>query len=129
MNFPYHRIIRASAGSGKTHRLTTRYLGLILSGESPESILAVTFTRTAAGEILERILERLLDALEEDGYKRLLESLQQEGFAELHQMLRRAGHTKSREDHLLPTLRLLLAQLHVRRGVPNGSEGADAGER
>ncbi|NCG13031.1 MAG: UvrD-helicase domain-containing protein [Planctomycetia bacterium] len=112
MNFPYHRIIRASAGSGKTHRLTTRYLGLILSGEPPESILAVTFTRTAAGEILERILERLLDALEEEGYKRLLDSLQQEGFEELHQMLKRAGHTKSREDHLLPTLRLLLAQLH-----------------
>lgn len=54
-----HRLIRASAGSGKTHQLTTRYLALVARGVKPESILAATFTRKAAGEILNRVLLRL----------------------------------------------------------------------
>lgn len=57
-----HQQIRASAGSGKTHQLTNRYLGLLAAGATPESILATTFTRKAAGEILDRVLERLAAA-------------------------------------------------------------------
>ena len=83
MSFPYHRMIRASAGSGKTYALTTRYLGLILCGESADSILAVTFTRTAAGEIMERILDRLLKALEPEGLSDLIHALKLEGFTQL----------------------------------------------
>lgn len=52
-------LIRASAGSGKTYALSTRYLGLLLRGEEPQKILATTFTRKAAGEIRERIFQRL----------------------------------------------------------------------
>ena len=55
-------VIRASAGTGKTYQLTNRYLGLIKDGVKPEHILAVTFTRLAAGEILERVMLRLSKA-------------------------------------------------------------------
>ena len=55
-------VIRASAGTGKTFQLSNRYLTLLESGVAPESILATTFTRKAAGEILERIVQRLAAA-------------------------------------------------------------------
>ena len=57
-----HTIIRASAGSGKTFQLSNRFLDLIEHGEPPERILATTFARKAAGEILDRILLRLAEA-------------------------------------------------------------------
>ncbi|MFM1846630.1 MAG: ATP-dependent helicase/nuclease subunit [Pseudomonadota bacterium] len=56
-------LIRASAGSGKTFQLTNRFLKLLLLGESPDRILATTFTRKAAGEIAERVFSRLSDAI------------------------------------------------------------------
>lgn len=49
-------LIRASAGSGKTRKLSIRYLELILQGAPIPSVLASTFTRKATGEILNRIL-------------------------------------------------------------------------
>src|SRR5437867_11981062 len=57
-----HTAIRASAGAGKTHRLTSRFIGLLAANELPDRVLATTFTRKAAGEILERILQRLAAA-------------------------------------------------------------------
>ncbi|MDH3583452.1 MAG: UvrD-helicase domain-containing protein [Phycisphaerae bacterium] len=57
-----HLVIRASAGTGKTFRLTNRYIGLLAAGAAPETILAVTFTRKAAGEIARRLLRRLAEA-------------------------------------------------------------------
>src|SRR5262245_16255623 len=59
--FP-HLLIRASAGRGKTHQLTNRYLALVAAGVEPETILATTFTRKAAGEILNRVFARLAAA-------------------------------------------------------------------
>jgi ATP-dependent exoDNAse (exonuclease V) beta subunit len=59
--FP-HVVIRAAAGTGKTFQLTKRYLSLINAGVSPAHILAVTFTRKAAGEILDRLLLGLAEA-------------------------------------------------------------------
>jgi ATP-dependent helicase/nuclease subunit A len=56
-----HTAIRASAGSGKTFQLTNRLLALFFRGAPIEGIVAATFTRKAAGEILERILKRLAD--------------------------------------------------------------------
>ena len=58
-----HRAIRASAGSGKTFQLTNRYLTLLLAGEPVDRIVAMTFTRKAAGEICERLLTRLAGAV------------------------------------------------------------------
>lgn len=59
---PGQQIVMASAGSGKTYALTTRMLALLAAGEPPRSLLAATFTRKAAGEILGRVLERLAEA-------------------------------------------------------------------
>lgn len=112
MGFPYHRIIRASAGSGKTYALTTRYLGLILSGESPDSILAVTFTRTAAGEIMERILERLLSALEPNQIEDLKEALSSEGFTQLATELGSVSPDEAVRRWIEPALTRLLSLLH-----------------
>lgn len=54
-----HEVILASAGSGKTWQLTTRFLRLLAGGVAPEHVLATTFTRKAAGEIFTRLLARL----------------------------------------------------------------------
>ena len=112
MSFPYHRMIRASAGSGKTYALTTRYLGLILSGESADSILAVTFTRTAAGEIMERILLRLLEALKPGKLPELTAALKAEGFETLVTELESNSPETVIRDRIEPTLIQLLALLH-----------------
>jgi ATP-dependent exoDNAse (exonuclease V) beta subunit len=61
-----NRIIRASAGTGKTFQLAHRFLSLLQTGAQADRILATTFTRKAAGEILERVVTRLADgALDE----------------------------------------------------------------
>lgn len=52
-------MIRASAGSGKTWQLANRYLSLMVLGAAPEKIIALTFTRKAAGEFTGRIMTRL----------------------------------------------------------------------
>ncbi len=54
------RLLLASAGTGKTYRLSAHFVGLLLQGVAPERILATTFTRKAAGEILDRVLQRLV---------------------------------------------------------------------
>lgn len=55
-------IVLASAGSGKTFRISSRIIGLLAHGQPVESILASTFTRKAAGQILEAVLERMAKA-------------------------------------------------------------------
>jgi ATP-dependent helicase/nuclease subunit A len=58
-----HRVILASAGTGKTYQLTNRLIGLLARGVAPSEIVATTFTRKAAGEIMERVVERLCEAV------------------------------------------------------------------
>jgi len=65
-------VIRASAGSGKTYQLSGRYLSLLRRGVDPAHILATTFTRKAAGEILGRVLTRLGEAAQEPAAAREL---------------------------------------------------------
>ena len=52
-------VVEACAGSGKTWLLASRILRLLLAGVAPGEILAITFTRKAAREIEERVVDWL----------------------------------------------------------------------
>lgn len=56
------RIVKASAGTGKTYRLSMELRNAVLNGTEPERVLATTFTNRAAAELLERGREFLLAA-------------------------------------------------------------------
>lgn len=62
-----HKAISASAGSGKTFQLAHRYIELMARGVKPERIIALTFSRKAAGEIFDSIVEYLSRAAASPG--------------------------------------------------------------
>ena len=60
--------LSANAGAGKTYVLVERYIKLLQTGKNVNEIVAITFTKKAANEMIERIADRL-DKLIEDAAK------------------------------------------------------------
>ncbi len=63
LSFPHCTVLKASAGSGKTHALTKRFVQFLLSERishnNLRNILAITFSNNAAKEMKERVLQWL----------------------------------------------------------------------
>jgi len=57
-----HVQVIACAGSGKTESVSRRVAALVNEGVRPESIVAFTFTERAAGELKERIYQKVEEA-------------------------------------------------------------------
>ncbi len=75
--------VEACAGAGKTWMLVSRIVRALLEGAEPQQILAITFTRKASAEMLERLNEWLhafsqmpLDQLEKELCQRGMEAQQ-----------------------------------------------------
>jgi ATP-dependent exoDNAse (exonuclease V) beta subunit len=76
-------IVQAPAGSGKTELLIQRYLKLLSRVDDPETIVALTFTKKAAGEMRTRVLDALREAstgiVPESAHKRATFELARQG--------------------------------------------------
>lgn len=87
-------VVEACAGSGKTWLLVARVLRLLLSGTEPAAILAITFTRKAAQEMRERLMQ-------------LLHELTLKPDAEVLTLLRERGVAEHELPAMLPLARSL----------------------
>ncbi|MDR3151712.1 MAG: UvrD-helicase domain-containing protein [Holosporaceae bacterium] len=99
--------ISASAGTGKTKSLVDRLLALLLNGVNPSKILCLTYTRTAATEMLERLARQLQDfrRMSDDELRATLENT---GFDERHLPIARSLHEKS----MLPSEWVQIKTIH-----------------
>ncbi|MDP2032395.1 MAG: UvrD-helicase domain-containing protein [Polaromonas sp.] len=72
--------VEACAGAGKTWMLVSRIVRALLDGAQPQEILAITFTKRAAGEMRERLYEWLEQFAHADDAT-LMRELAMRGFA------------------------------------------------
>ena len=108
-------VVVAGPGSGKTRVLTRRIARLVASGVDPGQIMAITFTRRAAGQMRQRLsalLDGGLGAMQVGTFHRLALSL-----------LRELGCEPSTE--LRPKPKLVLDEVEARRLLEGAL--ADAG--
>jgi ATP-dependent helicase/nuclease subunit A len=125
--------VLASAGTGKTWLLVARLTRLLLRGARLDSILAITFTRKAAGEMQQRLNERLQQLLEADDatLDRLLEEIGETPDAALRQCARGLYESTLRSEQRLRASTFhsfcqeLLQRFPLEAGLPPGFELAE----
>lgn len=126
--------VKANAGSGKTFVLALRVLRLLLGGTSPSAILCLTYTRTAAAEMQNRVFKRLADwaicdeaALRQDIGNLLGRPAQAQDIINGRRLFARAietpGGLKIQTIHAFAER--LLHQFPLEAGVPPGFEMID----
>ena len=91
-------VVEACAGAGKTWMLVSRIMRALLAGAQPQEIVAITFTRKAAGEMRERLADWLREYAEATPEQRVL-------------ALRQRGMTAAEAARMEPALASLQQQL------------------
>ncbi len=99
-------VVEACAGAGKTWMLVSRMIRALLQGSRPQEILAITFTRKAASEMRDRLMQWLSDwrtnqasdetrihMLCERGMSRPDAEKAQAALGELHESILRSGRS------------------------------------
>jgi ATP-dependent helicase/nuclease subunit A len=89
--------ISASAGTGKTKNLIDRILALLLNGAEPSHILCLTYTKAAAGEMLDR-LSGYLNRWQQLSDSEVISELIEMGFSEKYLPRVRELYKKSLES-------------------------------
>lgn len=74
-----HVAVQACAGAGKTWMLVSRIVRALLAGAQPHEILAITFTKKAAGEMRQRLHDSLAEYAQHTS-EQLLQALLGMGF-------------------------------------------------
>lgn len=110
LNLERHIIVSAAAGSGKTRMLVERYVRTLLTGVLPREIVAITFTRKAAAEMLTRIRGRIDELLSQG------DVLSQEERTTL--VSARAGLSQHRVSTIHSFCSELLREYAIEAGVP-----------
>ena len=103
--------VSAGAGSGKTRVLVERFLHILENGKdvSPKEILAITFTRKAAGEMKERVRASMEDKLANDVndfWKNHLKELERAQITTIHGFCNRLLKENPVETGLDPAFKL-----------------------
>jgi ATP-dependent helicase/nuclease subunit A len=122
--------VSASAGSGKTWLLITRIVRLLIDGAEPGNIIALTFTRKAAGEMQIRLNQRLFEMATADDEK-LNELLQMIGCSSNAQNIITSRNLYEKIMHSLYPIRIqtfhsfcqdILSRFPLEADIPPGFE-------
>ncbi|MBO4341276.1 MAG: UvrD-helicase domain-containing protein [Bacteroidales bacterium] len=92
------KILKASAGSGKTYSLTEEYIRLLVKEDRPDAyrhILAVTFTNKATDEMKRRILKELYTLAKEPEKSPYLNDFVPDPVSSTEELQRRSGRQLS----------------------------------
>jgi ATP-dependent exoDNAse (exonuclease V) beta subunit len=108
IDFSHVTFISAGAGSGKTYRLTEELERALQSGVSPAGVIGTTFTVKAAGELNDRVRERLIRS----GHPQLAERMSQALVGTVHSVCERLLQRFAFELGLSPALNVLGIEDH-----------------
>lgn len=106
-------VLKASAGTGKTYRLSLEYVLALINDRDYKNILVMTFTRKATAEIRKEVLEKIENFIEiynlfKDRKKDLkfsiieadIDKKKKENFLNLIESIEKIGNLNLNEEHL-----------------------------